>query len=81
MAPLTRNRASISLAPTDIMTKYYTQRASAGELPRIVSTSDAIRVSDSVAGSNLLIVISAASELLQRCCQTRLYATFATHTS
>jgi 2,4-dienoyl-CoA reductase-like NADH-dependent reductase (Old Yellow Enzyme family) len=49
MAPLTRNRASISLAPTDIMTKYYTQRASAGELFRTVSADYAIMMSNSVA--------------------------------
>ncbi len=30
MAPMTRNRADDNLAPTDLMTKYYAQRASAG---------------------------------------------------
>jgi 2,4-dienoyl-CoA reductase-like NADH-dependent reductase (Old Yellow Enzyme family) len=49
MAPLTRNRASVSLAPTDIMTKYYTQRASAGELSRTLLADDAIRMVNSVA--------------------------------
>jgi 2,4-dienoyl-CoA reductase-like NADH-dependent reductase (Old Yellow Enzyme family) len=54
MAPLTRNRASISLAPTDIMTKYYTQRASAGEHCRIVSAEN---IGDNVAGSCFLCCV------------------------